>query len=129
MSAWDPEYFVRLRRRATAATRRTGIFFRDIVALGAARARARLATHAASPHDLGRRNTSRGSRDEFGITGISNIYGMTETCGKLTMWFPDDPLEKRITGNGRPQPGNECASPIPSPATVQPRGRQPARSR
>ena len=22
------------------------------------------------------------------------------------MWFPDDPLEKRITANGRPQPGN-----------------------
>jgi acyl-CoA synthetase (AMP-forming)/AMP-acid ligase II len=43
---------------------------------------------------------------EFGVTGIANIYGMTETGGNLTMWFPDDPFEKRITGNGRPQPQN-----------------------
>jgi acyl-CoA synthetase (AMP-forming)/AMP-acid ligase II len=31
---------------------------------------------------------------------------MTETGGNLTMWFPHDPFEKRITGNGRPQPPN-----------------------
>jgi fatty-acyl-CoA synthase len=45
--------------------------------------------------------------DEIGISGISNLYGMTETSGMFTMWFPDDPLIKRVSGNGRPQPGNE----------------------
>lgn len=44
--------------------------------------------------------------DELGATGIANLYGMTETCGNITMWYPDDPLEKRISANGRPQAGN-----------------------
>ena len=57
-------------------------------------------------HDLGTRDYLARIHDELGIDGISNIYGMTETCGQFTMWFPDDPLDKRLSANGRAQPGN-----------------------
>ena len=45
---------------------------------------------------------------------------MTETGGNLTMWFPHDPFEKRITGNGRPQAGNAIR--IVDPETGDVRG-------
>jgi fatty-acyl-CoA synthase len=81
-----------------------GIFFRDIVALGA-KARGPLATLKVAS-DIEPPEFLTRLAEEFGITGISNIYGMTETGGNLTMWFPHDPFEKRITGNGRAQPPN-----------------------
>jgi len=57
-------------------------------------------------HDLGTPDYLARIHDELGIAGVSNLYGMTETCGQFTMWFPDDPLDKRLAANGRPQPGN-----------------------
>jgi fatty-acyl-CoA synthase len=48
--------------------------------------------------------------DEAGITGISNVYGMTETCGNFTLSFPDDPLDARVRSNGRPHPGLEVVA-------------------
>jgi fatty-acyl-CoA synthase len=104
MSAWDPEYFLRLVERHRGDTGH-GIFFRDIVALGAAKARAPLATLKVA-NDIEPPEFLARLAEEFGIAGIANIYGMTETGGNLTMWFPHDPFEKRITGNGRPQPPN-----------------------
>jgi acyl-CoA synthetase (AMP-forming)/AMP-acid ligase II len=104
VSAWDPEYFLRLVARHRGDTGH-GIFFRDIVALGSAKAREPLATLKVAS-DIEPPEFLTRLSEEFGITGISNIYGMTETGGNLTMWFPHDPFEKRITGNGRPQPPN-----------------------
>lgn len=105
MSAWDPEYFLRLVERHRGDTGH-GIFFRDIVALGAAKARAPLATLKVA-NDIEPPEFLTRLADEFGISGIANIYGMTETGGNLTMWYPHDPFEKRITGNGRPQAPNQ----------------------
>jgi acyl-CoA synthetase (AMP-forming)/AMP-acid ligase II len=68
-------------------------------------------------HDLGTPGFLRRIHDELGIPGISNLYGMTETCGEFTMWSPDDPLELRIGGNGRPQAGNEVR--IADPESLQ----------
>lgn len=48
--------------------------------------------------------------DEAGITGISNVYGMTETCGNFSLFFPDDPLEQRVRSNGRPHAGLEAVA-------------------
>lgn len=104
VSAWDPEYFLTLIERHRGDTGH-GVFFRDIVAVGAARARPALATMKVA-HDIGGPAFVRALHDSFGISGISNLYGMTETCGNFVMWYPDDPLDKRIVMNGRPQPGN-----------------------
>jgi len=81
------------------------VYYRDVLALGAERARPRLATMRVT-HDLGTRDYLARIHDELGIAGVSNIYGMTETCGNFAMWFPDDVLDKRLSANGRPQPGN-----------------------
>ncbi|UCE31640.1 MAG: acyl--CoA ligase, partial [Burkholderiales bacterium] len=104
MSAWDPERFLDAVARQRCDVSHM-IYYRDVLALGAQRARASLASMQVA-HDLGTRDYLLRLHDELGIEGISNIYGMTETAGQFTMWFPDDPLEKRIGGNGRPQPGN-----------------------
>lgn len=105
MSSWDPERFCDL-----VATHGCDVshmvYYRDVLALGpGARARERLASMRIS-HDLGTRDYLARIHDELGIDGISNIYGMTETCGQFTMWCPDDPLERRLAANGRPQAGN-----------------------
>jgi len=118
MSAWDPEYFLRLVERHRGDTGH-GIFFRDIVALGAAATREKLATLKVA-NDIEPPEFLARLAQEFGVTGIANIYGMTETGGNLTMWFPDDPFEKRITGNGRPQPPNQIR--IVDAETGTPRG-------
>ena len=104
LSVWDPQRFLdeTERQRCDASHM---IYFRDVLVLGAPRAREQLATMRVA-HDLGTRDYLLRIRDELGIDGISNIYGMTETAGQFTMWFPDDPLERRISANGRPQPGN-----------------------
>jgi fatty-acyl-CoA synthase len=104
MSAWDPQRFLdETERHGCEASHM--IYFRDVLALGAPRAREQLASLRVA-HDLGTRDYLMRIRDELGIEGISNLYGMTETAGQYTMWFPDDPIERRVSGNGRPQPGN-----------------------
>ena len=117
VSIWDPEYFVRLVERHRGDTGH-GIFFRDIVALGA-KARQPLSTLKVAS-DIEPPEFLMRLAQEFGITGISNIYGMTETGGNLTMWFPHDPFEKRIAGNGRTQAPNEIR--IVDPENGEPRG-------
>ena len=112
VSSWDPDYFLDLIARHRGDTGH-GVFFRDIVAIGE-RARSRLSTLKVAV-DIGGPDFVRRLHDEFGVTGISNIYGMTETGGNFTMWFPDDDLEKRIVLSGRPQPQNEIR--IVDPAT------------
>lgn len=120
MSIWDPEHFL-----DDVAEHRCDVshmvYFRDVLALGSDRARDRLATMKVT-HDLGTPEFLRRIHDELGVAGISNIYGMTETSGQFTMWFPDDPLEQRIAGNGRPQPGNEVRIADPDTLREVPRG-------
>jgi fatty-acyl-CoA synthase len=120
ISVWDPEYFVSLIERHRGHTGH-GVFFRDIVAVGADTVRPKLATLKVA-HDIGGEAFVRRLHDEFGITGISNIYGMTETGGNFTMWYPDDPLDKRIVMNGRPQPRNEIRIVDPQSGAVLPPG-------
>lgn len=129
LSVWDPQRFLdETERQGCDASHM--IYFRDVLALGAPRARAQLASLRVA-HDLGTREYLLRIRDELGIEGISNIYGMTETAGQFTMWFPDDPFERRISANGRPQPGNavrigdpDTGAPLPSGAVgeIQMRG-------
>ncbi|HEY8449217.1 MAG TPA: AMP-binding protein [Bacillota bacterium] len=45
--------------------------------------------------------------EELGVTGLQNGYGMTETCALATLTHGGDPLEKRITTQGRPIEGVE----------------------
>lgn len=117
MSSWDPErLLVMANRHRTDVSH--GVFFRDVLALGLDKARAKLATvklgydHAGAQMKL--------LHDDIGITGISNLYGMTETSGMFTMWFPDDPIDKRLTANGRPQAGNEMRVVDPDDGTILP---------
>jgi len=105
ISTWDPEYFLSLIERHRGQVSH-GIFFRDLVALGSDIVRSKLATLQVG-YDIGGEAFVRRLHDEFGIASICNIYGMTETCGNFTMWYPDDPVDKRILMNGRPQPLNE----------------------
>jgi fatty-acyl-CoA synthase len=104
MSAWDPEQFLDDTARYACDASHM-VYYRDVLALGSPTARSRLSTMQVT-HDLGTRDYLARIRDELGIGGVSNIYGMTETCGQFTMWYPDDPFDKRISANGRPQPGN-----------------------
>ena len=104
MSSWDPERLLDLAERHKADVSH-GIFFRDVLALGVEKVRTKLATVKVGYDHAGAQIMQL--HDEIGISGISNLYGMTETSGMFTMWFPDDPLIKRVSGNGRPQPGNE----------------------
>jgi fatty-acyl-CoA synthase len=104
MSSWDPERLVDLVEQHRADVSHA-IYFRDVLALGVEEVRVKLATLKVG-HDHAGSQIMR-LHDEIGISGISNLYGMTETSGMFTMWFPDDPLDKRVASNGRPQPGNE----------------------
>jgi fatty-acyl-CoA synthase len=104
MSIWDVERFLHLAQLHRGDVGH-GVYLRDVVAHGIDKARPYLAalktvSAVGTPGDL------RVLHDELGVTGIANLYGMTETCGNITMWYPNDPLIKRISGNGRPQVGN-----------------------
>lgn len=105
MSHWDPGSFLDA-TRTNACDVSHMIYFRDVLALGVPDSREKLATLRIG-HELGTPDFLMRVHDELGIDGISNLYGMTETAGQFTMWFPDDPLEKRVGANGRPQAGNE----------------------
>lgn len=104
MSVWEPQEFLDLVERHRCDVSHM-VYFRDVLALGSPRARAQLASMQLT-HDLGTPEFLQRIHDELGIAGISNIYGMTETAGQFTMWFPDDPLALRLSANGRPQAGN-----------------------
>jgi len=104
MSAWDPERFCDETARYQCDVSHM-VYYRDVLALGSPTARRRVASMRVT-HDLGTPDYLARIHDELGIAGVSNLYGMTETCGQFTMWFPDDPLDKRLAANGRPQPGN-----------------------
>jgi len=105
LSMWDPiRYLEEVQKYRCDVSH--ACFLRDVLALGAQRARPKLASLRVA-HALGTQNYLMQLHDELGISGISNIYGMTETAGQFTMWSPDDPLTKRTCGNGRPQAGNK----------------------
>lgn len=129
MSVWDPEQFLDLVEQHRCDVSHM-VYFRDVLALGAERARQKLSSMQVS-HDLGTPAFLQRIHDELDIPGISNIYGMTETAGQFTMWYPDDPLTLRLSANGRPQPGNEIRivdplhlAPVPDGSTgeIQMRG-------
>lgn len=105
MSIWDPARFVDEVQTHQCDVSHM-IYFRDVLSLGAPGTEHRLSSLQIG-HELGTPDYLARVVDELGIPGLSNIYGMTETCGQFTMWFPDDPLELRVAGSGRPQPGNE----------------------
>jgi fatty-acyl-CoA synthase len=122
MSAWDPEQFLDDTARYACDVSHM-VYYRDVLALNSPTARDRLATMRIT-HDLGTRDYLARIRDELGIDGVSNIYGMTETCGQFTMWFPDDPVDKRLSANGRPRPGNAVRIADPETGAVLDRGAQ-----
>ena len=104
MTRWDPELAATLTARFHCTVSHN-LFFRDVLALDTSRMRDLLrpmlvAAAVGTPELLTR------VHDELDISGISNIYGMTETAGNFTMCFPDDALPARIHGNGKPRPGN-----------------------
>lgn len=115
LSIWDPQRFID-EVHAQQCDVSHMVYFRDVLALGADRARPLLASMQVT-HDLGTPAFLARIVDELGIPGVSNIYGMTETAGQFTMWFPDDPRELRLAGNGRPQPGNQVR--IADPDTLR----------
>ena len=104
MSAWDPELFLDLVEQHHCTVSHM-VYYRDVLALQSSQSRQKLSTMKVT-HDLGTSEFLRRIHDELGIPGISNIYGMTETCGQIAMWHAQDDLEKRISTNGRPQVGN-----------------------
>jgi fatty-acyl-CoA synthase len=104
MSAWDPELFLALVEKHQCDVSHM-VYFRDVLALKAPTATQKLKTMKVT-HDLGTPEFLSRIQDELGIPGISNIYGMTETCGQFAMWNPTDEFDKRISANGRPQIGN-----------------------
>jgi len=120
LSAWDPERFLDETARHRCDVSHM-IYYRDVFALGADRARPRLASMRVT-HDLGTRDYLARIHNELGIPGVSNLYGMTETCGQFTMWFPDDPLDRRLSANGRTQPGNRVRIADPDSGEALPPG-------
>lgn len=118
MSVWDPQHYLALVERHGCDVSHM-VYYRDVLAGNPGQARKQLASMKVT-HDLGTREYLLRLHDELGLAGISNIYGMTETSGQFTMWCPDDPLESRITANGRAQAGNELR--IGDPDTGTPLG-------
>jgi fatty-acyl-CoA synthase len=120
MSVWDPQRFVDDVARYQCDVSHM-VYYRDVLALGAERVRPQLASMQTT-HDLGTPDYLMRIVNELGIPGVSNIYGMTETAGQFTMWFPDDPLAQRVQGNGRPQAGNFVRIADPHSMEVVPQG-------
>jgi fatty-acyl-CoA synthase len=42
--------------------------------------------------------------DEIGVTGLTVLYGISETVGILSMTYPDDPVDIRVSTIGKPLP-------------------------
>lgn len=116
MSIWNPERFLD-DVQAYRCDASHAIYYRDVLALRDPGARAKLASMQVA-HTVGPREYLLQVHDELDIPGLSNIYGMTETAGQFSMWCPDDPLEGRMSANGRPQPGNRFR--IVAPDTEEP---------
>jgi len=104
IDVWDPELFLWMTDKYQCDTSHM-IYFRDVLALNSQNARHQLRSLHVS-HELGTYDFLRRVYEELDIPGLSNIYGMTETCGQFAMWYADDDLEARLSGNGRAQPGN-----------------------
>ncbi|MBI2727731.1 MAG: acyl--CoA ligase [Polaromonas sp.] len=121
MSVWDPEHYLDLVETHQCDVSHM-VYYRDVLSLNRSIARHKLRSMRVT-HDLGTREYLLGLHDELGLAGISNIYGMTETAGQYTMWCPDDPLESRISANGRPQPGNLLRLGDPETGEALPRGK------
>lgn len=115
LDVWDPELFLRVTALHSCDVSHM-IYFRDVLGLNLSHARKCLTTLAVG-HELGTYDYLQRVHEELGIPGLSNIYGMTETCGQFTMWYPDDPLEQRLSGNGRVQLGNAVR--VADPVTHQ----------
>jgi fatty-acyl-CoA synthase len=45
--------------------------------------------------------------EDIGVSDITVAYGITETCGWITMTHPADPIELRVTTIGTPLPCND----------------------
>ena len=124
MSIWDPEHYLDLVERHRCDVSHM-VYYRDVLAGNTGKAREKLRSMKVT-HDLGTPEYLLRLHDELGLEGISNIYGMTETSGQFTMWCPDDPLESRITGNGRAQAGNELRIADPETGAALPPGAEGA---
>jgi len=102
---WDPDLFLWETQKYKCDVSHM-IYFRDVLALNSPKAPDMLITLNVG-HELGTYDYLARVKEELGIPGLSNLYGMTETCGQFTMWFADDDVQRRLGANGRPQPGNE----------------------
>jgi len=104
IDVWDPELFLWTTDKYQCDTSHM-IYFRDVLALNSGAARHQLRSLNVS-HELGTYDFLKRVYEELDIPGLSNLYGMTETCGQFAMWYADDDVELRLSSNGRPQPGN-----------------------
>lgn len=102
---WDPNQYLDIVAKYKCDVSH-GCFLRDVLNLNSSSSRSQLKSLRVA-HAVGLPNYLITLRDELGIDGISNIYGMTETSGQFTMWSFEDSFVKRVSGNGRPQRGNQ----------------------
>lgn len=80
---------------------------------------------------IGRPDEVRRVVDELGVVGICNVYGSTEVYGNCCVTDTADPLEVRLTSQGRPLPGVELRIvddsgtlvPTGQPGQIEVRGR------
>lgn len=80
---------------------------------------------------IGRSDDVRRVVDELGIEGICNVYGLTEVYGNCCVTDTSDPLDIRLTCQGRPLPEVELRvvdalgtpAPVGAPGLVEVRGR------
>jgi acyl-CoA synthetase (AMP-forming)/AMP-acid ligase II len=119
---WDPELFLWETEKYKCDVSHM-IYFRDVLALNSPKAPSMLTTLNVG-HELGTYDYLLRVKEELGIPGLSNLYGMTETCGQFTMWFADDDLQRRLSANGRPQPGNQIRIVEPGTNRTLPHGEQ-----
>ncbi|MDP4836778.1 MAG: acyl--CoA ligase [Burkholderiales bacterium] len=120
IDVWDPELFLWETEKYKCDVSHM-IYFRDVIALNSPKALGMLTTLKVG-HELGTYDYLKRVKEELGIPGLSNLYGMTETCGQFTMWFADDDSQRRLSANGRPQPGNEIRIVEPGTDRTLPHG-------
>ncbi|MBV9782909.1 MAG: acyl--CoA ligase [Acidisphaera sp.] len=120
MTAWDPELATELVARL-GCTVSHALFLRDVMELPSPGLAEKWCTMT-SAVTVGTPELLMRAHDELGIAGIANVYGMTETAGNFTMWYPDDPLDDRVSGNGRAMPGNLLRIGDPATGEASPAG-------